>query len=106
MSESAHNDFKESEFSEVYDKIPSQRRGLFLNELLIEYVDRQGLGAMPKADFDALLLHLFLKYSGESFDSFQLSRLFKIREPRLKSLVSKAGVKFEKRSEQKYGWRY
>jgi hypothetical protein len=55
---------------------------------------------MPKADFDALLIHLFIKHSGRSFDSFELSRLFKIRESRLKSLVASAGIKFDKRTEQ------
>lgn len=87
------------EFSIVFDKIEHDKRTLFLNELLLEYVDRHGLGAMPKADLDALIVHLFLKYSGKTFNAFDLSRDFKIRETRLKSLIATAGVKFEKRSE-------
>ena len=94
------NDSDQPEFSKVYDQIRSGQRGLFLNRLLIEYVDRQGLGAMPKSYFDALLVHLFLDYSTKRFDSFELSRLFKIRESRLKTLIASAGVKFERRSEQ------
>jgi hypothetical protein len=55
---------------------------------------------MPKSDFDALLVHLFLRYTNKRFDSFDLSKLFRIRESRLKTLIASAGVKFEERSEQ------
>jgi hypothetical protein len=81
----------------LYSKIPPTERAAFLEELLDHYVERQGLGAMPKADFDALLVHLFLKWSKEQFDSFTLSDHFRIKETRLKSLIETAAVKFEKR---------
>jgi hypothetical protein len=81
----------------LFAKIPSTERAAFLEELLDHYVERQGLGAMPKADFDALLVHLFLRRSKEQFDSFTLSDHFRIKETRLKSLLETAAVKFEKR---------
>jgi hypothetical protein len=70
----------------------------FLEELQDQYIERQGLGAMPKSDFDALLVHLFLAHSKDKeFDSFKLSERFKIKETRLKALLETAAVKFEKR---------
>ncbi|WPJ97526.1 hypothetical protein SH580_07360 [Coraliomargarita algicola] len=79
----------------VFGKIPKTARNDVLETLLDNYVERQGLGAMPKADFDALLIHTFLKHSKEPFDSFTLSELFKIKESRLKALLETAAVKFE-----------
>ncbi len=81
---------------ESVDLIPKNRRGDFLAELLAAYVDQQGLGAMPKGDLDALIVHLFVKYGKDmEFDSFKLSQLFRIRETRLKSLYVTASVKFD-----------
>ena len=79
----------------IYNKIPKGSRENFLEELLNAYVDKQGLGAMPKGDFDALIVHLYRKYcDGDRFDAFELSQLFMIREPRLKTLVQMGELKF------------
>jgi hypothetical protein len=84
----------------VYDNIKQENRMLYLSELLKTYVDQQGLGAMPKSDLDALVLHLFIKYSKRRFNSFELSGLFKVTESRVKTLLEIAAVKFETSSEQ------
>ena len=80
--------------------IPKSKRGDFLEELLDAYVDGQGLGAMPKGDLDALIVHLFIKYGKDlGFDSFQLSELFRVRESRIKSLIQTASIKFDEVSD-------
>ena len=84
----------------VYDNIKQDNKALYLSELLQNYVDQQGLGAMPKSDLDALILHLFVKYSKRRLNSFELSGLFKITESRVKTLLEIAAVKFETSSEQ------
>ena len=81
--------------STVFDNIPKKNRDAFLAEFLEVYVDRQGLGTMPKADLDALILHLYCKYAVDGrYDSFSLSELFKIRETRIKSLVETGSLRF------------
>jgi hypothetical protein len=81
--------------SSTFELIKQSNRGAFLEELLDAYVDRQGLGAMPKGDLDALIVHLYRKYSRrDGFDAFELSHQFKIREGRLKSLVQVGELKF------------
>lgn len=73
----------------------------FLSELLGNYVDLQGLGAMPKGDLDALIIHLYIKYSGMSvIDTFELSQKFRIKESRVKSLIHTGWVKFSDKSEK------
>ena len=84
----------------VFDKIEKSRREEFLKVLLTQYVQRHGLGGMSKSDFDALIVHLFLKCSKEPYDSFELSNILKIKESRLKSLIETAAVKFETDTEE------
>lgn len=84
----------------VFDKIEKSRREEFLKVLLTQYVQRYGLGGMSKADFDALIVHYFLKCSKEPYNSFELSNILKIKESRIRSLVETAAVKFETDTEQ------
>lgn len=82
--------------SRLIDAIPNDNHSAFLAELLEAYVDRPGLGAMPKADLDALIVHLYRKYSAtpDDFDVFDLSQRFRLRETRVKTLVSLGELKF------------
>lgn len=67
----------------------------FLTTLLDAYVERQGLGAMPKADLDALILHLYVTHTGmQEADPYTLAKKFKIKESRVKTLLETAWVKF------------
>lgn len=80
--------------SKLIDDIPEEKRSAFLSELLEIYVDNQGLGAMPKQDLDALILHLYIKHTDATYDPFQLSTSFKVRESKIKSLRTLGSVKF------------
>lgn len=80
----------------IIDKIPKKHQEEMLGEIVGHYVDQQGLSAMPKRDFDALLVHLFLKYANVQHpDCFELSELFKTTEARLKNLLELAAVKYD-----------
>tara|TARA_R110002072_G_C7952929_1_gene533324 strand:+ start:2598 stop:3323 length:726 start_codon:yes stop_codon:yes gene_type:complete len=84
----------------VLENISDDRKALFLRDLMENYVGQQGLGSMPKADLDALIIHLYLKYSGtQKVDVFALSETFKIKESRVKSLVETGWIKFSGKDE-------
>jgi len=79
----------------AFDDIPKKNRDAFLEELLDVYVNRQGLGAVPKGDLDALVVHLYCKYATKGeYDTFRLSELFKISETRIKTLIQNGSLKF------------
>ncbi|WP_429067954.1 hypothetical protein [Aeromonas bestiarum] len=72
----------------MLDNIQDDKKAIFLSELMENYVGQQGLGSMPKADLDALIVHLYLKHSGtQKVDVFALSETFRIKESRVKSLI-------------------
>ena len=84
----------------MLENISEKSKALFLRDLMQNYVGQQGLGAMPKADLDALIIHLYLKYSGtQKVDVFALSETFKIKESRVKSLVETGWLKFSAKDE-------
>lgn len=84
----------------MLENISENSKALFLRDLMQNYVGQQGLGAMPKADLDALIIHLYLKYSGtQKVDVFALSETFKIKESRVKSLVETGWIKFSGKDE-------
>jgi hypothetical protein len=62
-----------------------------------EYVEEHGLGGMSKTDLDALIVYLIVNEIGE-INSFDLSNVFLTTEGRLKSLLERAAVKFDKRT--------
>lgn len=84
----------------MLENISENSKALFLRDLMQSYVGQQGLGSMPKADLDALIIHLYLKYSGtQKVDVFALSETFKIKESRVKSLVESGWIKFSGKDE-------
>lgn len=84
----------------MLEDIPEANKAEFLSELMQSYVGQQGLGSMPKADLDALIIHLYLKHSGtQKVDVFALSETFKIKESRVKSLVETGWIKFSGKDE-------
>lgn len=84
----------------MLENISENSKSLFLRDLMQNYVGQQGLGSMPKADLDALIIHLYLKYSGtQKVDVFALSETFKIKESRVKSLVETGWIKFSGKDE-------
>ncbi|PKG81920.1 hypothetical protein CXF85_15395 [Colwellia sp. 75C3] len=84
----------------MLENISENSKALFLRDLMQSYVGQQGLGSMPKADLDALIIHLYLKYSGtQKVDVFALSETFKIKESRVKSLVETGWIKFSGKDE-------
>lgn len=89
----------------MLENISDAKKALFLRDLMKNYVGQQGLGSMPKADLDALIIHLYLKYSGtQKVDVFALSETFKIKESRVKSLVETGWIKFSGKDEPEV-WR-
>ena len=84
----------------MLENISENAKALFLRDLMQSYVGQQGLGSMPKADLDALIIHLYLKYSGtQKVDVFALSETFKIKESRVKSLIETGWIKFSGKDE-------
>lgn len=85
----------------IFDDLDPDQVGPFLQELLSYYVERQGLGSMPKADLDALVIYLYMVHAGiEEADPYELSRKFKIKESRVKTLLESAWIKFVDKSER------
>lgn len=84
----------------LLDDIPKGKHSDFLAELLSHYVDKQGLGGIPKADLDALIVYLYTVYSGKTpFDSFALGQRFMMKESRVKSLYETGVIKYGRLSE-------
>ena len=78
----------------IIKDIPKNKHSEFLEELMKHYIDKQGLGGIPKTDFDALLVYLYTKYSGKAFDVFSLSQRFMVKEARIKSLYETGLIKY------------
>ena len=78
----------------IIDEIHSSDHKAFLSELLEHYVEKQGLGGIPKSDLDALIVYLYTKYSNKPFDSFELGQRFLIKESRVKSLYETGLIKY------------
>lgn len=80
---------------EILKDIPKENHSKFLGEFLSHYVDKQGLGGIPKTDLDALLVYLYTKYSlNNGFDAFSLAQRFMIKESRIKSLYETGLIKY------------
>jgi hypothetical protein len=80
--------------TDVLKDIPIDKHSDFLVELFEHYVDKQGLGGIPKPDLDALIIYLYLKYSKRDFDAFSLGQIFRIKESRIKSLHETGLIKY------------
>lgn len=79
----------------ILNDIPEENHSEFLNELLSNYIDKQGLGGIPKTDLDALLVYLYTKYSAyNKFDAFSLGQRFRVKESRIKSLYETGLIKY------------
>jgi len=87
--------------SEILKDIPTNKHTEFLSEFFFHYVDKQGLGGIPKADLDALIIYLYTKYSGKSFDAFSLGQTFLMKESRVKSLYETGLIKYSGLTEGK-----
>lgn len=74
--------------------IPGKKHSEFLSAFLQHYVDKQGLGGIPKQDLDGLIVYLYVKYSGKDFDAFALGQIFRIKEQRVKSLYETGLIKY------------
>jgi len=85
----------------MIDDIPEENHSKFLSELLSHYVDKQGLGGIPKPDLDALIIYLYTKYSNKNFDAFALGQTFMIKETRIKSLYETGLIKYSGLTEGK-----
>ena len=76
------------------EHIPVNKQAKFLGEFFTHYVDKQGLGGIPKPDLDALIVYLYTKYSGKPFDAFELGHIFMLKEARVKSLYEIGLIKY------------
>jgi|TARA_B110000238_G_C15987995_1_gene378978 hypothetical protein len=85
----------------IIKDIPKNKHSEFLEELMKHYIDKQGLGGIPKTDFDALLVYLYTIYSGKAFDVFSLSQRFMVKEARIKSLYETGLIKYSDFTEGK-----
>ena len=88
--------------SKLLNDIREENRSNFLSELLFHYVDKQGLGGIPKPDLDALIIYLYTEYSNKNkdFDAFSLGQKFMIKESRVKSLYETGLIKYSGLTEE------
>lgn len=87
---------------DIIKDIPKSNHSEFLEELLSHYVDKQGLGGMPKPDLDALIIYLYTKHGdNKKFDAFELGQRFMIKESRVKSLYETGLIKYSGLTEGK-----
>lgn len=83
-----------------FEIISKNKRIEFLRELLHYYVDLSGLGSMSKTDLNALIVFLFQKYADKKYSNFELSRILKIEESKLRGLLRTAYSRFDRREEE------
>ena len=74
-----------------------EQKSQMFDILYQEYVLEHGLGGMSKTDFDTLIVFLLVT-KVENVNVFELSNELKITESRIKSLLDRAAVKFDKRT--------
>ena len=89
--------------SKLLKDIHAEKYSDFLSELLFHYVDKQGLGGIPKPDLDALIIYLYIEYNNKNkdFDAFSLGQKFMIKESRVKSLYETGLIKYSGLTEGK-----
>ena len=82
--------------SKLLKDIRDEKHTEFLSELLYHYVDKQGLGGIPKPDLDALIIYLYVEHNNKNkdFDAFSLGQKFMIKESRVKSLYETGLIKY------------
>ena len=82
--------------SKLLEGIRDEKHSDFLSELLFHYVEKQGLGGIPKPDLDALIIYLYIEHSNKNkdFDAFSLGQKFMIKESRVKSLYETGLIKY------------
>ena len=85
--------------TELIDDIPDSKRSDFLASIFTNYIEKQGLGGIPKSDFDALIVYLYAKHSKGKFNAFELGQKLKIKESRVKSLYESALLKYSELTE-------
>lgn len=83
----------------LLDDIPEDNRSEFLSSIFKHYIDKQGLGGIPKSDLDALFVYLYAKHSAVDFNAFELGQKLKIKESRVKSLYESALLKYSELTE-------
>lgn len=79
----------------LYDLIPDEKKGPFLKDLLEYVVERNGLASMPKQDMEACFIYLFKKHVDLKIDIYSLSKIFKVKEAKIKSLMELLYLKFD-----------
>ena len=89
--------------SKLLMDIRPEKHSDFLSELLFHYVEKQGLGGIPKLDIDALIIYLYTEYSNKNkdFDAFSLGQKFMIKESKVKSLYETGLIKYSGLTEGK-----
>lgn len=89
---------------DIFSKIPipEKNRESFLGEFLSFYIETPGLGAMPKSDLNALLVFLLDKYGDKRYSNFDLSRMLKISESKVRNLRILALSRFDLRTERDF----
>jgi hypothetical protein len=78
----------------IYDQIPDGKKFDYLKELLDYVVEKNGLASVPKQDMEACFVYLYKKHVDQNIDIYNLSKIFKIKESKLKSLMELFYLKF------------
>ncbi len=80
----------------IYNKIPKEKREIFLKELLKFMIEDNGLGSVSKKDLEAYTLFLFLIHTKRESrpNSYELSEFFRTKENKIKELLEIISVKF------------
>lgn len=81
--------------SNLLSKVPDRDKLQILDQIFVHYVEKQGLGAIPKADLDALIVYMYAKHAmNDDFNAFELGRKFLLKESRVKSLYETGLIKY------------
>lgn len=79
----------------LYDQIPDDKKAAYLKDLLEYVVERNGLASVPKQDLEACFVYLYKKHVNPDIGLYSLSKIFKVKESKLKSLIELFYLKFE-----------
>ena len=79
----------------LFDEIPEKKKSDYLKDLLDYVVERNGLASVPKQDMEACFVYLYKKHVNQDVDLYSLSKVFKVKESKLKGLLELFYLKFE-----------
>ncbi len=80
----------------LFEKIPKKKREDYLKDLLDYVVEKNGLASVPKSDLEACFVYLYKKHVDPTIDIYNLSKIFRVKETKLKNLMQLFYIKFDR----------